>query len=626
MLQQDDEGKRVDGGRSRSFSASSGLLLSQRGAHDNRQSAGLESSVGGGHSASGSVGGGTPYTPTTPGGPATSVVSGPAAGSSRVRTRASSGAGATAGGIVAAAGARNGEAADPFFRPPRPRRVTMDLQAAPEGHSRGSWASGDWTKVSSPERGDSPDLIEGPSVSGRATPSPAYINRDRSDSAADRDSPKPKPDYATREVDYYYGVRGPALSHVPTRRLRTGPADPTGPVSSATGWFRGLFGGKTKDKAKGFEVVRSSRAPPQVSARALRGASDGGEGEVVALEDHRPYRDEPDTGVISTVREGPRKLELDDEGDALGGDTRHQPTPSNGAATRSTLAPTLPDIDAGSSIHMPSRLTSRASSNPSREPTQREALRGADAAADIPVVGEENEDYFVPAVPRRSSKRTSSHGSDSPARLSVIPASPLGTPRHTPSVSVATVSSPAGPNWPLGPGTLTPPHQSTASLGTPASGTSARMPFGGTGGPSSTLDPERAARYHPAHNRSYSGTSVVSSVSGISAAPSAGSDAGPGRPPSPLSPRASMAAAPTSSPTATSRGGIADASFVARPLEPPPKRHGASAAGERPSSVGYVPQHRASDGIHVVREGEGGIQGAVAEWVDEERISPGRAE
>ncbi|KAJ5212951.1 hypothetical protein N7449_000120 [Penicillium cf. viridicatum] len=103
------------------------------------------------------------------------------------------------------------------------------------------------------------DLGDG-TMSGRATPVPAYLAAPKDD--MELDTPRKPKDYAVREVDFYYGVRGPPLSHSGTRKLKTGPADPTGPVSSATGWFRGLLQGKTKDNAKGFEVVRSARAPP----------------------------------------------------------------------------------------------------------------------------------------------------------------------------------------------------------------------------------------------------------------------------------------------------------------------------------------------------------------------------
>jgi hypothetical protein len=45
--------------------------------------------------------------------------------------------------------------------------------------------------------------------------------------------------------------------------LKTGPPDPIGWVSPITGRFKGIFGGKTKEKGKGFEVVKSARAPSQ---------------------------------------------------------------------------------------------------------------------------------------------------------------------------------------------------------------------------------------------------------------------------------------------------------------------------------------------------------------------------
>ena len=98
-------------------------------------------------------------------------------------------------------------------------------------------------------------------MSGRGTPVPAYLPAPKDDMEME-DTEQTK-DYAVREVDFYYRVRGPPLSHAGTRKLKTGPADPTGPVSSATGWVRNLFQGKTKDKGKGFEVVRSARAPPR---------------------------------------------------------------------------------------------------------------------------------------------------------------------------------------------------------------------------------------------------------------------------------------------------------------------------------------------------------------------------
>ncbi|KAI5300081.1 hypothetical protein KEM56_002747, partial [Ascosphaera pollenicola] len=79
----------------------------------------------------------------------------------------------------------------------------------------------------------------------------------------DRPEPgRPAKDYAIREADFYYRVRGPALSAKPTRKLKTGSANPIETEEGGVmGWFSKLFGaGKTKEKGKGFEVVRSHRA------------------------------------------------------------------------------------------------------------------------------------------------------------------------------------------------------------------------------------------------------------------------------------------------------------------------------------------------------------------------------
>lgn len=213
---------------------------------------------------------------------------------------------------------------------------------------------------------DDDDIIEGPSISGRATPVPAYIPAPKDD--LDIDDPRQsQKDYAVREVDFYYRVRGPPLSQSGTRKLKTGPADPTGPVSSATGFFRNLFRGKTKEKGKGFEVVRSSRAPPP-------GLFPEGE------EYHEPYSDEPgdhaasgaagaEAGAASAAAaSGPRghkrqASEADslyrssgDEEDTDSSDEYHRP--SNNAPL------SLPQVDAGGAIELPSRLGSRRTSRP----------------------------------------------------------------------------------------------------------------------------------------------------------------------------------------------------------------------------------------------------------------------
>ncbi len=390
-----------NGGRSRSLSGSSAILLNRQGASENRTSVGLDSVSAGGAG----------DTPISGGASAFSYLPG---GSQ------AGGHGATAGGIV---NIRNAETADPYYRPPRQRRTTMDTNS-PQGRTRGSWGSADWANKRwshhSPDLEGSPQPTEGPSASGRGTPLPAHLGgaRDRSDS--DTEEPRQsKTDYATREVDFYYGVRGPALSNQPTRRLKTGPADPTGPVISASGWIKNMFGGKTKEKGKGFEVVRSSRAPP-VERQTASGA-------VLSNEEAR-YLDEP--GVTQPERS--RDLALSDQGDAIGAGTRHLPDEESPLSSEdevgdersildedwrptrasqiSQFTPTLPTIETPGGIELPSRIASKASSRPTRENTRRSTK---------------------PNIPRKSSRRDSSTDLENfGARLSTVAPSPPITPQR----------------------------------------------------------------------------------------------------------------------------------------------------------------------------------------------------
>lgn len=153
------------------------------------------------------------------------------------------------------------EASDPYYRPPRKRRETQTDSIDTE-LQRGSMNL-DAQRLSI-NAGPNLDPAEaGGEISRNPTPAPPAQG-----SNAAFNFPANRPDYATREVDFYYGVRGPALnSEGPGRKLGTGPADPTGPVATATGWVRTLFGGKSKEKGKGFEVVRSARMPPAMVAR-----------------------------------------------------------------------------------------------------------------------------------------------------------------------------------------------------------------------------------------------------------------------------------------------------------------------------------------------------------------------
>ncbi|KAK3676660.1 hypothetical protein LTR78_003435 [Recurvomyces mirabilis] len=183
-----------------------------------------------------------------------------------------------------------------FYRPPRPRRTTLEQLGTPGAKTRKSGrssGSGSDTYKDSPDpRSEDPSshvrsgsYEVGSFVPGRDSPAPAYI-RDRADSNENL----PRPDYAVREVDQYY--RGAALSDLPTRKLKTGPADPEGPAANAQTWLQKLvFGVKNKQKepTKGFEVVRSSRAPP-----GMRDLEDGMEMQTSPpMRQDEPYLDSP---------------------------------------------------------------------------------------------------------------------------------------------------------------------------------------------------------------------------------------------------------------------------------------------------------------------------------------------
>lgn len=153
------------------------------------------------------------------------------------------------------------EATDPYYRPPRRRADTLNNESPRPGSSRLSGGGPDpkQLNVAAGPAIEGPEPGPGADISRAATPAPGQNPANFLPN---------RPDYSTREVDFYYGVRGPALnSDGPGRKLGTGPADPTGPVATATGWFRNLLGGKTKEKGKGFEVVRSARMPPDMMAR-----------------------------------------------------------------------------------------------------------------------------------------------------------------------------------------------------------------------------------------------------------------------------------------------------------------------------------------------------------------------
>ena len=529
MLAHDNDQKSLqwNGGRSRSLSGSSAILLNRQGApSDNRRSVGLDS--------------------VSAGGAVDTPVSGRASAFSYLPGGSqAAGQGRSTGGIV---NLRSAEAADPYYRPPRPKRATVDAESSPTGRLRGSWSSAEWANKrwshNSPDIEGSPRPIgEGPSVSGRGTPVPAYLGRDRSDSDGE-DPRKSKTDYATREVDFYYGVRGPALSNQPTRRLKTGPADPTGPVISASGWIKSLFGGKTKEKGKGFEVVRSSRAP----AMDRRGLSDA-----MLPANEAPYTDEP--GVAQPERS--RDLALSDEGDAIGAGTRHLPdeeptsavesdedTENDGSISGddwhhdpesriSAFPPTLPTIETPGGIELPSRIASKASSRPTRHST-RSSLK-------------------PPHIPRKSSRRDSSSEADRfGTRLSTVAASPRSTQAFS-----------------------TEPH-------TPQ-------------GPQSIHDQPRRLPFASNHQSSHSEDTHIS-AGGLSTGGNSTN---------------SMMFSPGTHEIDNDGIGHARHSSSVLGSLAPDLRH------DRPSSMGYVQQHRASDNIHTASPDGVQMLGSRAEVVDD---------
>lgn len=296
--------------------------------------------------------------------------------------------------------------ADPYYRPPRAKRTnnSEDMGSSPPRFNRDSTGSLDLAdrRLSKPMAFPDVADMEG---SGRATPAPPQAY-----------APvfAPRADYSTREVDFYYGVRGPALnSDGPGRRLGTGPADPTSPITTATGWLRGLFGGKTKEKGKGFEVVRSARMPPAMKARGGDFGDDGPpEGIPVAMGVLRngPIDSDDEDGDGTPTKKGrPGSVAAkggaasDEDGNAAAeNDTAEASSPSRVAKD----PPLLPDLDAGESFRFPSRAPSSKTNRQGSQRTVREIRLDLDP---------------VPDVPRKSSKRNSSVDKFKNPLLNLVP-------------------------------------------------------------------------------------------------------------------------------------------------------------------------------------------------------------
>lgn len=301
--------------------------------------------------------------------------------------------GLTSPGAIMGLSKQVDSAKDPYFRPPR--RNTMDYMSSP-GKSPLAGSSQKDTAVATEEAVD--DGGEGSSS-----------NRPDRDDYGDNGNEltKTKTDYAVREVDFYYGVRGPALSSG-TRKLKTGPADPTSTASSARGWIKGVLGGKKKEKSKGFEVVRSAKAPPPgLFPRTPELEKEDEETE--------PYRDDAEpqptmAGRPATPKGKRTSTGGTDHDDAVSfstaGESYMSPIPRAPAT-----APALPAIDTVGGIELPSRIGSEAS---------RKRPRPVDE--DIPE---------VPAIPRRSSRRQSSPRAP-PDRESLRPPPAAASPPESP--------------------------------------------------------------------------------------------------------------------------------------------------------------------------------------------------
>lgn len=248
-----------------------------------------------------------------------------------------------------------------YYRPPRRRRETLTDSINSSNLNRVSLVEPKQYAQGGAILGDPNDLDA--ALSRGATPAPhgsLPINL------------APRADYTTREVDFYYGVRGPALnSERPGRKLGTGPADPTGPVATAQSWFRSFLSGKTKDKGKGFEVVRSARMPPAMRMQAGLDGDPAIEGVPVAM---------------SNLRNGPN--ESDDEADVAGASKIKR------ARSPATLL------------------------NERGEPQ------------DMDVEGAEMDDLEAPGIPRKSSKRHSDiiDYSAAPSFNLIPPVSPVSPP------------------------------------------------------------------------------------------------------------------------------------------------------------------------------------------------------
>ncbi|KAG6014592.1 hypothetical protein E4U43_006372 [Claviceps pusilla] len=319
------------------------------------------------------------------------------------------------------------EPSDPYYRPPRRSAINPQLTDSTHSDAAPNALGIDAASAANANSGATGEATE-PALeetSRGATPAPLGGAGGGGGGGGVVNLPVNHTDYATREVDFYYGVRGPALnSDNPGRRLGTGPADPTGPVATATGWFRNWFSGKSKEKGKGFEVVRSSRMPPDMVRNGGFGDETPPEGIPVAM------------GVL---RNGP--IDSDDDEVDHAGDNDHDSDHDNDHDNEDEDDE---DNDA-SSVHCPPSKSSLrkhddllSDNDESQEdsddddagsPTEDGARPNLPRGRTIAVGRDDLIRLDLPEIPRKSSKRNS--GSMDPRRMSALSA--LDSPSPVPS-------------------------------------------------------------------------------------------------------------------------------------------------------------------------------------------------
>lgn len=367
------------------------------------------------------------------------------------------------GAIVGLGFPPGGPDSGPFYRPPRTRTNTVGISDSSNALNRGSWASGDWSM----QRYESSGNPETPTNSVPRAPFghvhseslgslsggkgqgfisedwdvPTALSHNNQNSGATTPPPfggfhggsvphqatestlgsgRGYTDYAVREMDFYYGVRGPALSsNAPSRKLGTGPADPTSPMAVAKGWLMNKFG-RRKEKAKGFEVVRSSRAPQML--REMQEAAEKARKEKAdkATEDVG-VTPTSDTDVSSSEEENlsqghinSRQVKTatdpvtDDGSDGDEGNDNYGEGPSASCFGVRAELRTLHSLNTGTDI-----------------PPIRSMSEDSDSSADI-----------APKVPRKSSKRRSTNLS--------LPSLPIASPHQTPEAGEVISPTPVG--------------------------------------------------------------------------------------------------------------------------------------------------------------------------------------